>query len=204
MQLVNDGLWDWRPGPWAGECSAWERKGCGRLGKAPRNSRSASPASSRQAGSALLPAARKPQGGGGCGGYSRKSHVSLKPGRTGWGTGMNQGAGFAFSLRSKSWDTWTSLLQARFMLATPCPRPRAGLVLSSPTLTLHLRKGSLSALPLSISRLRTCLLVLSGLLTLNLPSSLWPSGGEEGYLLDIGRGGLWSLMLSHFLLYGLK
>lgn len=36
-------------------------------------------------------ATQKPQGDGGSGGCSGKSHLSLKPGGTGWRTGMNQG-----------------------------------------------------------------------------------------------------------------
>lgn len=147
------------------------------------------------------PAAWKPRDcGGGGGGCSGKSHLSPKPSRTSWGTGMNQGAGFCLlQLRNKWLGTSEPLLQVCGLWAAPSPRPRAGPVLSSPQLPLGIPEtdSPSQCYPLFSSSLRTALSALSGMLT---PCTCHISSGQEegGCTGDQGRKSLGPTTWSRF------
>lgn len=77
MELVNDGLWGWRPAPWAGEDSAWVRRGRGSLGKAPEGAGAGAEDPPDRPGQPCSLAVQEPRGSGGSAGCSGKSHLSL-------------------------------------------------------------------------------------------------------------------------------
>lgn len=151
------------------------------------------------------PAAWKPRGcSGGGGGCSGKSHLSPKPSRTGWGTGMNQGAGFCLlQLRNK----WLGHLNLSYKSAAcwlPHPQgPGQGPSSAAPNFPRASQKQTapLSATPSSALAFGLCLSALSGMLTLHLPHFLWPGGRRMHWRL--GRS-LWAPLLGHIFLNGLR